>query len=360
MLNLPSILRKSKPDHNDDLKILRNWKEYTDDRKSMKYLMYELEMHEPGGNVVRFYKAVKLTRIIRLPKNSKQSESFMSMHAQVLAAVWERNIKLLTVIANLLNPVPLGMMYLYGVQGVAKTEERAKYIADNDFVALSSILQGTYRVLEHRILTYDELEWLTEKMYMMDKMTVLRGIPQAKDGGVDAGNKGMGNKTVNPDAQDTTEEYIAGMSDKEYILQIISSPVKAEHLERWLAQTAQEMTRWNKQLQGMTSINFSISIPMMYMANLGASQGWSHSYTDADSITNTAGQSFSSSVANSVSESVSHTVGESIGQSFGTSTTETNGTSQSFSQGQNFTETLGQNESLKCYNKVVTEVANKI
>lgn len=289
MLNLPSILRKSKPGHDDDLKILRNWKEYTDDRKNMKYLMYELEMHEPGGNVVHFYKAIKLTRIIRLPKNAKQSESFMSMHSQVLAAVWERNIKLLTVIANLLNPVPLGMMYLYGVQGVAETAEKAKYIADNDFVAMASTLQGTYRVLEHRILTYDELEWLTEKMYMMDKMTVLRGIPQAKDGGVDVGSKGMGNKSVNPDAQDTTEEYIAGMSDKEYILQIISSPVKSEHLERWLAQTAQEMTKWNKQLQGMTSMNFSISIPMMYMANLGASQGWSHSYTDADSVTNTTG-----------------------------------------------------------------------
>lgn len=75
MLNLPSILRKSKPGHDDDLKILRNWKEYTDDRKSMKYLMYELEMHEPGGNVVHFYKAIKLTRIIRLPKNAKQSEA---------------------------------------------------------------------------------------------------------------------------------------------------------------------------------------------------------------------------------------------------------------------------------------------
>ena len=255
MLNLPSILRKSKPGHDDDLKILRNWKEYTDDRKNMKYLMYELEMHEPGGNVVHFYKAIKLTRIIRLPKNAKQSESFMSMHSQVLAAVWERNIKLLTVIANLLNPVPLGMMYLYGVQGVAETAEKAKYIADNDFVAMASTLQGTYRVLEHRILTYDELEWLTEKMYMMDKMTVLRGIPQAKDGGVDVGSKGMGNKSVNPDAQDTTEEYIAGMSDKEYILQIISSPVKSEHLGCWLAQTAQEMTKWNKQLQGMTSMN---------------------------------------------------------------------------------------------------------
>lgn len=83
----------------------------------------------------------------------------------------------------------------------------------------------------------------------------------------------------------------------------------------------------------------------MYMANLGASQGWSHSYTDADSVTNTTGESISSSVANSVSESVSHTVGESIGKSLGTSTTETNGTSQGFSRGHSFAETLGQNQS---------------
>ena len=345
MINLPSILRKSKPGNDDDLKIIRNWKEYTHDRKSMTYLMFELEMHEPGGQVLHFYKAIKLTRIIRLPKNAKQSESFMSMHSQVLAAVWERNIKLLTLIANLLNPVPLGLMYMYGVQGVAETEEKAKYIADHDFIALSSVLQGTYRVLEHRILTYDELEWLTEKMYMMDKLTVIRGIPQAKDGGVDAGNKGMGGKNVNPDSQDTTEEYIAGMSDKEYILQVISSPVKAEHLEKWLSQTAIEMTKWNKQLQGSSSMNFSLSIPMMYMANLGASQGWSHSYTDADSVTNTVGQSISSSVANSVSNSVSHTIGESVGRSLGTSVTHTSGTSQSVSTGQTLTDTVGQNQS---------------
>ena len=65
MINLPRILRKSKPGNDDDLKIIRNWKEYTPDRKNMTYLMFELEMHEPGGQVLHFYKAIKLARIIR-------------------------------------------------------------------------------------------------------------------------------------------------------------------------------------------------------------------------------------------------------------------------------------------------------
>ena len=213
MLNLSTILRKNRQDPIDDFRIVRSWKEYTDDRKYMKYLMYELEMMEENGNIIHFYKAVKFTRVIRLPKSAKQSESFMDMHGQVLAAVWERNIKLLTIIANLLHPVALGLLYLYGVQGVSDTPEKAKEIVDKDFIGLCSVLQGTYRVLEHRALTYDELEWLHEKMYTMDHMTVVRGIPKAKSGGVDVGDKGMGGKNVNADSQDTTEEYISGMSD---------------------------------------------------------------------------------------------------------------------------------------------------
>ena len=342
---LSSILKKNRHDPTDDFRIVRTWKEYTDDRKFMKYLMYELEMMEENGNVVHFYKAVKFTRIIRLPKSAKQSESFMDMHGQVLAAIWERNIKLLTIIANLLKPVPLGLLYLYGVQGVSTTPDEAKAIADKDFVGLCSVLQGTYRVLEHRTLTYDELEWLHEKMYTMDRLTVVRGIPKAKSGGVDVGDKGMGGKNVNADSQDTTEEYISGMSDREYVLQIISSPVKSEHLERWLGQTAREMTRWYKQLQGNTSMNFSLSIPMMYMANLGASEGWNHSYTEADSVTDTVGSSISSSVSDSVGHSIGDTVGESIGHTTGTTIGETTGTSHGISEGSTSMESFGESTS---------------
>lgn len=343
MLNLSTILRKNRHDPIDDFRIVRSWKEYTDDRKYMKYLMYELEMMEENGNIVHFYKAVKFARIIRLPKSAKQSESFMDMHSQVLAAVWERNIKLMTIIANLLHPVALGLLYLYGVQGVSDTPEKAKEIVDKDFIALCSTLQGTYRVLEYRALTYDELEWLHEKMYTMDHMTVVRGIPKAKRGGVDVGDKGMGGKNLNADSQDTTEEYISGMSDREYVLQIISSPVKAEHLERWLGQTAREMTRWNKQLQGSSSMNFSLSIPMMYMANLGASQGWNHSYTEADTVTNTTGHSISSSVTDSVGHSIGDTVGQSIGKSLGTTVGESSGTGHGTAAGTSAMETFGEN-----------------
>ena len=316
----------------DDLKIIRAWTEYSEDRSETKYMMYELEMEDESGNITHFFKAVKLLRIIRLPKSSKQSRTFMKTHARMLQGVWQQNIKLITIIANILNPIPFGLMYLYGVQGVALTEDEAKHIADNDFVALMSVLQGSYRVLEYKTLSYEELEMFREKMFSMKNLSVVRGIPKAKESGrkdkTQDHGKGSGMK-VDPDEEDTTEEFIAGMSDREYVVQILSTPVKSEHLERWLAQTAQAMTMYNSQVQGNSSIGFKLSVPMMYMANLGASQGWSHSYTESQMDSVSISDSLSSSVSTSIGENTSQAFGESVGHSYGESISDSIGHSYS-------------------------------
>ena len=344
----------------DDLKILRTWVEYSHDRQTAESLMYEFEMEDESGNIMHLFKCVKLVRIVRLPKGMKQSTTMMRVHARMLQSIWQRNIKFVTVIANILTPVPFGLMYLYGVQGIATTEEDAKNIAMMDYNALVSLLQGTYRVLEYKQLSYQELEWLREKMFSMKNLAVVRGIPKAKESGRKGHNPndpgaGSGMK-VTPDENQTSEEFIAGMSDKEYVVQILSTPVKAEHLERWLAQTAQEMTRFNSQLKGSNNIGFNLSVPMMYMANVGASEGWSHSYTESNMNSITMSESMQSSFSTSIGQSINQSFGESIGRSYGQSFTESTGNnyssgfgttsgtswgdSNSFSQGtsQSFTE----------------------
>ena len=320
----------------DDLKILRTWVEYSDDRKVAQNLMYEFEMEDESGNVRHLYKCVKLVRIVRLPKSSKQSRVMMRVHSKMLQGLWQRNIKFITVIANILNPVPFGLMYLYGVQGVAETEEDAKEQAGYDYTAFIHLLQGTYRVLEYQNLTYDELEWLREKMFSMKNLTVVRGLPKAKESGrkdkTQDHGKGMGMK-VDPDEDQTSEEFIAGMSDKEYVVQILSTPVKAEHLERWLAQTAQEMTRFNSQLEGSTNLGFNLSVPMMYMANLGASEGWSHAYNESDTGSVTLSENLQNSFSTSIGENIGQSYGESISHSAGETFTETTGENYSTSIG---------------------------
>lgn len=325
----------------DDFRLIDSWAEYKDGKneneRPLKYLCYEIEVINPEtGDTQHLYKALKFVRIRRLPKDAKQSTSLMDMQEQILAAAYENSYNLVTVIANIINPVPLGLLFLYGVQGVGRNLEEAKKKADSDFVGLCAVLQGTFRVMHFQNIVSQETEWLREKMYSMDYLTMTRGIPKASKTGEKAGNKGMGNKSINPDGQGTLEEFIAGMVDYEYVVQVLATPVFMSTLNAWQTRTQLDMTEWNSQLQGTKSISANLSIPMMYMANTGQSQGWSKGYTDAESISYSTGESFTQGYGESVGQSLSHTIGETFGQTHGVSSSESLSTSesQSVSSGQ--------------------------
>jgi len=333
----------------DDFRVIDSYAIYDDNKdkdaleRELKYLCYEIESINPEtGEKLHFYKALKFVRIIRLPKAAKQSTSFMDQQSQILSSVYENGYNLVTIIANIIKPVPLGLLFLYGVQGVGKDIEEAKAQADSDFIGLTSSLQSTFRVLEMKIINAQQTEWLREKMFNMEYMTVVRGIPKANTSGEDMGNKGMGGKNLNPDSQGTLEEFIAGMADYEYVVQVLSSPVKWSTLEDWQAQTEKHMTDWNSQLQGTSALSFNISMPMMYAANQSSSEGWSKGYTDADSVTTSLGESFSTSDGQSVSESISQSYSESFGLNESTSVSDSVSHSQSISTGETFGQTHGQ------------------
>ena len=333
----------------DDFRLIDSWVEYEENVKAparerpLKFLCYEIETINPDtGEKLHFFKALKFVRIIRLPKGAKQSTALMDMHSQVIAGAHENNMNLVTVIANIIEPVALGLLYLSGVQGVAKTIDEAKEIAHNDYLGLTSMLQGTYRVLEMRCIQAQEVEWLRKKMFHMEYMTVVRGIPRASESGEDAGNKGIGNRNINPDSQGTLEEMIAGMADREYVIQILSTPVYLSTLKEWSLKTQRDMTDWYGQLQGTKGLSFNLSVPMMFMCNQSSSEGWNKAYTDADSVSYSQGESFGTNYGENVGHSLSENFGKSFGQTDGVSVTDSHSQSQTISQGSSFSQGTGQ------------------
>ena len=333
----------------DDFRVIDSYTLYEEnngkkalDRK-LEYLCYEIESINPEtGEKLHFFKALKFVRVIRLPKSAKQSTSLMDMQQDVLTSAYQNGYNLITIIANVIRPVPLGLLFLYGVQGVGNTIEEAKEIAHDNFIGFINAMQGTFRVLEMRIINAQETEWLREKMYNMNYMTVVKGIPEASSTGEDVGNKGAGGKNLNPNSQGTLEEFIAGMTDYEYVVQILATPVFHSTLRDWHLETTKHMSDWNSQLQGTKALSFNISMPMMMMANQSSSQGWSKAYTDADTISSSVGESFSTGYGESVSESLSRSYSESFGINQSQSITESTSVSQSISNGQTFGQTLGQ------------------
>lgn len=78
-MNISSVIKKKRQYPTDDFRIVRSWKEYTDDRKYMKYLMYELELMEENGNVTTkdFLMCVKqcIWIVLRSTKGKRQGFS---------------------------------------------------------------------------------------------------------------------------------------------------------------------------------------------------------------------------------------------------------------------------------------------
>lgn len=335
----------------DDFRLIDSWAEYDDgpseNERPLKYLCYEIEVINPDtGETQHLYKALKFLRIRRLPREAKQSTSLMDKQAHILSSVYENQYNMVTVIANIIQPQPLGLLYLYGVQGVAKDLNDAKKRADSDFIGLCALLQGTYRVLHFRVLNAQETEWLREKMYGMEYLTMVRGIPKASKTGEDAGTKGVGNKNLNPDSDGTLEEIISGMVDYEYVIQVLSTPVFQDTLEAWQTRTQLDMTNWNGQLQGTKSLSANLSMPMMYMASTGQSQGWSQAYTDAESVSYSQGESFSMSQGESIGQSLSQTFGQTFGRTQGTTVGESISESQSVSIGSSIGKSMGVSETV--------------
>ena len=333
----------------DDFRVIQSWAEYDDnsskvpEHRNLEYLCYELEVMNPDtGERMHCYKAIKFARVIRLPASAKQSTSFMDMQEQILAGVHDRNYNFITIIANVIKPVSLGLLYLYGVQGVSEDLNEAKRKAHSDFQGFVGMMQGTFRVLELKVVEAEETEWLREKMYNMDYLTMVRGIPKASKSGENMGNRGIGNQNINPDAEGTLEEIIAGMVSYEYVIEILSTPVYMDTLMAWQRVSQKEMTEWYGQLQGTKSLSASLSIPMMYMANASQSQGFSKAYTDANTVSYAQGENFSTSQGQSVGESLSQTFGQSVGHTEGMSLSDSISHGITNTEGVSFGESFNQ------------------
>ena len=333
----------------DTFRVIDSWAEYdsessvTPEDRCLQYLCYEMEVMDPNnGKRTRCYKALKFARVIRLPASAKQSTSLMDMQQEILAGVYEQGYNFITVIANIIRPEPIGLLYLYGVQAVDTSLEKAKKKADLDFIGFVSMMQGTYRVLEMEVVKAKETEWLREKMYNMPHLTMVRGIPFASKTGEDVGNKGMGNKNVNPDSEGTLEEIIEGMADYEYVIEVLSTPVYMDTILGWQERSQRDMTAWNNHLQGQTSLSFNLSIPMMYMANASQSQGWNRAYTDGNTVSTAQGESFSMTEGVSVGESLSQSYSRSVGHSNGLSLSQSHSVGVTETQGVTLGETYGQ------------------
>jgi hypothetical protein len=364
----PARPQRCQPEYNDDIQVLDTfivpYKE--GDKEYMRYIMFCLRLKDDAGQWVTLWKAVRLLRVWRIPFQLRESEKIMDIHDDFIAGLWGNGINYITLVANILKPEPLGLLYCYGIQTVATTMEEAQRQADLDFAALQAGLQASYRGMEFHPLTAQEAEWLRSKMASMKKLLMLRGIPDAKRSPGESTQTSVTGMDPNPGTEEQMEEFIRGMADREFVFLVIASPVEASYLSRWLTVTSNDMSRWKSQMSGSKVITAGVSMPIMFMSNLGASQGWNRNFTDsetvgqsythtegegrADTVTLTEGMTSGRSVGLSEgvgrTDSASHSITDSHSVGVSHTETHTKGQSLTFTEGESMSRSVGVSEGI--------------
>ena len=312
--------------------IRRTWVEY-DDKGNLAYLMYEMEGYV-NGQWIPFYKAIKMYRVLRVPKSAKKLTSLMEIQGDVISGMYQAKVNFVQIMANIIKPKPIGLLYMYGVQAASYVSaEDAKRDADNQFAALGRTISGAFRTLEMRRPSYEEMEWLRHKMQNMRHLSVVRGLPAPRHAAGDSNESNAMGGAGRSGSEETSEEFISGMSDYEYVAVLMASPIEQDVLMRWLSISSKDQTRWQSLMSGSKGVNFGLSLPMMFAANLGSSEGFSSGTSDTTSDSTGLSNTVSDGLTHGISDTQGHSTGISNSQGISDGVSNTHGTTLGTSEG---------------------------
>lgn len=307
-----------------------------DDFGNIKYIVYLLEKKLNDGSIVQFYKASSFFKLQRVSKETKENNKMMEIHTDIVRALYATNINFIQIIANILKPNPVGLVFLYGVQATGHSIEEAIRKCSGDFQALLKTYQGTHRTNHVGPCTKEDMQYVFKKLEEQKYISVVKGIPSRRK------NSGENrNALVKADAstEEQIEQFLVAASETEFCLMLMATPVNKNYLIHWLTKSLDEESRWQRQKQGSTTLGMSVGIPMSISmnnssgtsSNRGSGISSNQGVSGNQSQTQGTSKSGSDSVSESFSKSDSHS--ESNSKSSSNSHSVSDGDSRSLSEG---------------------------
>jgi hypothetical protein len=316
----------------DELIIHRAWRSYDPTHPDqVRYFMMELSQRNPGESEFSpvFFKAVRLARLTRVPRYLRQASTvsgpnmvFEQMR-DVLVALREKGVLFTNIIAK--SP-QLPLVFAYGVQGIGSTPEEAQLLADEAYAVLDFQLAGTYQQLMYQPLSIEEGELLARYQQEWGHVAMARGRPLPASATIGTSSLLDGNRTDVESAHNQLESFIRGMSDRSFMLNLITVPLSPAEITTAWRNINQKLTEVRSETTGSRSVSAGVALPLV----MGTSQA------DSSSATHSSGTSIGQSASEGVNTSLSH----------GITDTATVGSAASTSQTSGITDTVGSNASV--------------
>lgn len=338
----------------DDLRIHQTYRTYVPNAPGqVKYLMYELSQQDAGEEEYEyFWKAVRLTKITRVPRYLREATGsgpslVIDQQRDLLAALREQGVLFLNVITKA-DDIPL--LFCYGVQGVGASPAEAQAAADEGWAALIAQLDGLYQQLEYQNLTVAEGEALVRYQHEWDHLAMARGRPLPTGASLASASILDGNRTDVESTLNQLEAFLRGMSDRSFMLSLITVPVTSVEMTLAWRNVTQHLSQVRSEQQGMRAFTAGVAIPLSFGQSLGHAAGNTHAVGASHGVgaTDTASQAHADTVsqAQSIGQTITHgqTEATSVGQSLAHGATHaqsvTDAAGHSLTQGQNLQQSV--------------------
>ena len=350
----------------DDLIVHRSWRSYDPDAPDqVRYFLYELSQRNPGETEFSpvFFKALRFVRLTRVPRYLRQASSISGPNLvfeqmrDVLVALRERGVLFNNIIAK--SP-QLPLIFAYGVQGIGNTPEEAMRLADEAYAVLDFQLAGTYQQLMYKPLSIEEGETLARYQQEWGHVAMARGRPLPASATVGTSSLLDGNRTDIESASNQLESFIRGMSDRSFILSLVTVPLSPVEIRVAWRNINQKLSEIRSETTGTRAVNAGIAFPLVVGASEGNTAGtthssgssFGHSASEGVNTSQSTGTSDTNTVGSATSRTDTSGITDTVGTNASTSRSDTVGTNQSVTetrgvnQSTTVTETQGVNQSM--------------
>lgn len=90
-------------------------------QNKLQYLLFDFEKEIAPGTYERIFKAIKMIKLVRIPKKELTLSNFLNMQAGIVTGWNMSQLNFLQICANITKPYKKGLIFAYGVQGVSDT-----------------------------------------------------------------------------------------------------------------------------------------------------------------------------------------------------------------------------------------------
>ena len=317
-------------------------------KDSLGCIWWKIDEIAADGRMWSGYRVIKISELTYLPQEARNDANLVKKQAALLRGLYAANVELITLSYAVFAP-PIGIMQCYGAGARHEDQQTAIRLAESGHAAVIASLAAQYPQIRFRPLDSRKVIYLAESLYKMPHVTAMIGQPDPREAPRGGSQKqmagGQGGAGEFSEQQNELMFRALSRAREEFVFINVATPVRRDAIGQMLESLANMTSPFASRQQGVTSIGFGMSLPVILNAGVGqsASQGYGDSTGRATS--ESVGQAHGTAHSEGVTDasSWSHSVGKAHteGNAVTDSITHTSGVTRSHAVSQGNSENWG-------------------